>query len=276
MGFLQPDVVRQRWLSHVLCRRYGVVAFSPLLGVKLKGLSTENRTVWWAFGCLVSGESEILGSWTVNVDADVPKVVFGDLYSRGAEFIRCGLGDLKPVEAAFQGTFRNATLYPSIEQAVASAVAGVRPMHRTAMDGLLRALAGAGDELASTALLSGNSSEFFRQKYPGILAAWDEAVAGFQPLFVLPEPYRRLVRSVDRTAMGLQERLTRSMDRHGPFADSADAFDFVVDWLMRADLRLERDRNDLLLARGRGPAPRRSPLLSAGVGATAPAQGTLP
>lgn len=249
MKSLDPNLQRERWLSRALCRRYAVVAFISLVLPPLKNQLGENRTIWWAFGCLIKGECEVLGAWNLDAKAATTTEVFGNLHNRGVEFVRCGLGDLANVEAGFLATFRMAAVYPSIEQSLASAIGFTKPRHRAAMASLLHAAineSGAGRATVSEPEIS---SEDLRQKYPGILERWDETAAAFEPLFSLADPYRRFVRSVDRAAIGMQERLVKAMHRHGPFADSAEAFDFVVDWLVRADLRLMRDAEAKELAR---------------------------
>jgi transposase-like protein len=249
MKNFELEVQRERWLNHTLCRRYAAMVFSTIADLPLNGRPPENRTISWAFGCLVNGESECLGAWILDGTSATPANMFGDLHHRGVEFIRCGLGNLGDVEAAFNACFRNAVLYPSIEQTIAAAVGAVRPRHRAAMSGLLRASLGDADEPMGAVALAGFSSDELRQKYPGILGTWGEAVARFQPLFELPEPYGRLVRSVDRTAIRMQERLMRAIQRHGPFVDLAAAFGFVVDWLWRADLCIQRVGMDVALMR---------------------------
>lgn len=228
----------ERWLSRALCRRYAAVVFSTLSAPVPTNQLAKDRTICWAFGCLVKGESEILGAWDLDAWPASMDEVFGDLNNRGVEFLRCGLGSPGSIEAAFLATFRMGAAYPSIEQTLADFLDKVRPYHRPAMARLLRATID--DPLADPATVASLrfSSEDLRQKYPGILEQWRESASGFQPLFSLPEPYRQLARSVDRDAIAMQERLRKVIHRHGPFDDSAQAFDFVVDWLMRADLRL--------------------------------------
>lgn len=249
MKNLEPSVRRERWLTRALCRRYAAVVFSTLSEPTLQNQPFKNRTICWAFGCLVKGEAEILGAWHLDEAAKTTHDVVLDLHNRGVEFLRCGLGDLRGVEVSFLNTFRMAALYPSIEQALAALRDTVRPFHRPAMSRSLRETIGDPTDTPSTVAALRFSSEELRQKYPGILEQWNETVAGFQPLFALPEPYRQLVRSVDRTAIGLQERLMGAIHQHGPFPDSGEAFDFVVDWLVRADLRLMRDAEAEELAR---------------------------
>lgn len=241
MKFFDLTSQRERWLNRALCRRYAVLAFISLSVPPLANQLGENRTIWWAFGCLIKGECEVLGAWNLDAEAVTTTEVFGNLHNRGVEFLRCGLGDLADVEAGFLATFRMAAVYPSIEQSLASVIGSVKPRHRTEMADVLRAAIDESGLGLHTVSQSAIASEDLRQKYPGILKRWGESVAAFQPLFSLPDPYRRLVRSVDLAAAGMQERLVKAMHRHGPFADAAETFDFVVDWLMRADLRLARD-----------------------------------
>ncbi|MFG6417202.1 transposase [Roseateles sp. DC23W] len=232
-----PIKPRERWLTRALCRRYAAVVFSTLAVPALADGSTSNRTICWAFGCLVKGESEILGAWVLPESPATMAEVFGDLHNRGVEFVRCGVGPLDGAEAEFLATFKMAAMYPSIEQPLAALLDRVRPFHRPAIVMHLRAMAGDLPDGRATVAMLRFSSEDLRQKYPGMLEQWGEAVSGFHALLSLPEPYRHLVRSVDRTAIGMQERLRKAVLHHGPFEDAAQAFDFVVDWLVRADLR---------------------------------------
>lgn len=241
MKYLDAHAAAERWLRRPLCRRYAVVVFGVLSKLELKTDPAVDRTICWAFGTLLNGDSEILGAWHSDMDAAIPSEVFGQLYHRGVEFVRCGLGNLACVESAFRAAFRNSATYPSIEQTLSATLADVKPGHRSAMSFLLRAAVGDPMDAAPTVASADISSAELRERYPKLTRQWDEAVALFQQLFALPEPYRRLVRSVDWAAAELQGRLERSIHRHGPFVDSEEAFDFVVAGLRRADLQLDRE-----------------------------------
>lgn len=268
MELLERNTRRGRWLRHPLCRRYAAVVFSTIAGLSPQGDASKSRTICWALGCLVKGESEILGVWSLEGLSAMPAVVFADLHNRGVEFLRCGLGDLGDVEVEFQGAFRNGAAYPAIEQVIAAALAKVKPMHRPAVEQLLRTRIDDHNGAQADVVPAGTSREDLRRKYRAILQQWDEAVAGLQPLFALPEPYRQLVRSLDRTAIRMQERLVRAIHRHGPFVDSADAFNYVVDWLLRADQRQMREAEAEHLARDAFglQTSRLAPVLGAAVG----------
>ncbi len=268
MRMLDPGVVRERWLSRALCRRYAAVVFSTIDEPPLKGGVSQSRTICWALGCLVKGEREILGAWQLDGMAAMPAVVFADLGIRGVEFLRCGLGDLGGLETEFHGAFRAGAIYPSPEQVIASTLREVRPVHRPAMLQLLRARID--DQIGRPVVdaAAGISSEVLGQQYPAILLRWGEAVAGFQPLQALPEPYCRLAFSLDGVAIRMQERLTRAIKRHDPFVDSADAFEYVVEWLLRADQRQMRQAEAEHLTRGAfgSQTGRFVPVLGAAVG----------
>lgn len=257
--------IPQTWLRRPLCRRYAVVAFSAASRLQVTGAVAPSRTVWWALGTLINGDCEILGAWNSNAEGAIPAEVFGGLYDRGVEYITYAAGDLAASQAAFSAAYPRAVLLPSIEQSLAAVLASVRSAHRTVMSGLLREAVGDPDCEPAAYSAPGISSEDLRQKYRSILAQWVEDVAGFQGLFALPQPYRRLIGSVDRAAAELQARLTRAMIRNGPFIDQAEAFDFVANWLERADLRLERERRRVLLAtEAQGSQPRRGLPTTAG------------
>lgn len=277
MECFHPTVMRERWLTHTLCRRYAAVSFRTVSEFRFESGAHENRTICWAFGCLVNGDSEILGAWTGEDEPETVRVAIQDLYYRGVEFVRCGLG-LRTGEAQFLATFRGSTVYPSIEQSMASALKAARPMHRPAMSRLLRASIGNPAVMEVPVTSPEISSEDLRHKYPALFSQWDETVAAFRRVLVLPEPYRRHALSVDQTAAELQGRLTGSIFRHGPFADSAEAVNFVVDWLVRNDLRLVRERAEQVLRASdvRSVLSHRVDLLSGTAGASTMAQGGLP
>jgi len=236
-------VETQRWLRRPLCRRYAVVVFSTISKVPVETDLDASRTISWSLGTLLNGDREVLGLWYSDAGGGVPPTVFSELYHRGAEYITCGLGDLAGAQDAFGSAYPRGVLLPSAEQLLAAALASVKPRHRPIVSSLLRAAVADPTEVLRTVSPSEISSADGRESYPKLLKQWDEAVAGFQPLFALPELYGHLARSVDRTAMEVQQRLTRAIRRHGPFADSVEAFGFVAAALQRAERRLDREVN---------------------------------
>lgn len=235
------------WPGRPLCRRYAVVVFGTAQLKRATGALVP-RTFWWALGTLINGDREILGVWNSNEEGAIPSDVFGCLYDRGVEYITYSMGDLAASRPAFLGAYPRAVLLPSVEQSLVAAVASVSRTDRFGMSGLLRAAAADPADGPAMVSSSGIASADLRERYPKLMRQWDEAVAVFQPLFALPEPYRQLVRSVDRTAIEVQERLMRVIRRHGPFVNDDEAFEFVADALQRADRQLHREREARLLA----------------------------
>jgi transposase-like protein len=247
-----------------------VVVFSTASRLPGTVAVVPNRKICWALGTLVNGDCEILGAWNSNEGGVTPAEVFGRLYDRGVEYVTYAVGDLPSLQPAFIEAYPRGVELPSIEQVLADALSSVRSADRPAMAHLLRA-AVADPAPPETVVSPGISSADWRERYPKILEQWGEAVAVFQPLFALPEPYRRLVRSVDRTAMEVQERLMRAIHRHGPFADASETFAFVAAALQRADRMLERERQARRLARDACPLPsgRIGPISGRALGAPA-------
>lgn len=270
MNNLDAVVDSDRWLCRPLCKRYAVVVFSTASRLPGTVAVAPNRKICWALGTLINGDCEILGAWSSNDEGVIPAEVFGRLYDRGVEYVTYAVGDLAALQPAFVEAYPRAVELPSIERILAASLASVRSVHRPAMAHLLRA-AVADPDAPETVAAPGISSADWRERYPNILERWGEAVAVFQPLFALPEPYRRLGRSVDRTAMDVQERLMRAIHRHGPFADASKAFAFVAAALQRADRQLERERQARRLARDACPLPsgRMGPISGRALGAPA-------
>lgn len=232
--------IPETWLRRPLCRRYSVVLASTFPNMRLRTSEEQTSAICWALGTLINGDREILGAWKLDEQGAIPAEVFGGLYDRGVEYITYVSGNLAASQPAFVVAYPRAIQMPSIEQSLAAVLASVRPAHRSAMSCLLRTAAANPAEQV-TVSLPGISSAEWRERYPRILEQWCEAVAAFQPLFSLPEPYRQLVRSVDQTAIDVQERLMRAIQRHGPFVDVDEAFDFVAVALQRADRQLYRE-----------------------------------
>jgi len=249
MRIVEPNSAATNFLSRPLCRRYAVIVLTRISTLPVKAEADQSRTFCWAYGTLINGDAEVLGAWNSDGEQPIPVKVFGNLRDRGVEFVAHGVGNLIGAESAFMGTFGRAMLLPSIEQSVASTVAAVKPAHRAAVSNLLRAALGDADRAPSSVAPDEISRAVLRERYPKLLRQWDEAVAPFQPVAALPEPYRSLVRSADRTAFELHERLMKAIHRHGPFVDSVEAFDFVASALMRADRQYQRGAREGRLAR---------------------------
>jgi len=244
-------VGRNGWPSRSLCKRYAVVVFSATSRIPITGAVAPNQKIGWALGTLINGDRELLGAWYLNGDGVIPAEVFGHLYDRGVESITYAAGELAASKVGLLATYSRAVLLPSIEQSFAAALGTVSTSRRAAALALLRA-ATADVAQPPPDAISGISRFDGCERYRGILEHWAEAVAVFEPLFALPEPYRQLVRSVDRTAAEVQERLMRAIHRHGPFIDASEAFEFVAAALQRADLQFERERRAKRLARDTG------------------------
>lgn len=252
----------EKWLVRPLCRRYVAVVLSTSL-IPFRGSTGRPRAVRWALGSLIDGEVEVLGAWpTESESGPAPELMFGELQARGAEFIRFGVGHLVGVEDEFTRLFGHGDVVASIECELESVLASVPPRYRLEVSRHLRAAADAATQEAGLSQLAEFQGSRLGERYPEVVRHWSDALAGFEPIYRLHPRLRGLVRSADRTAADMRERLTRAILRHGPFVDSDAALAFVADTLLRTEQRLDRARAAALAARqaaqasvAAGPAP---------------------
>lgn len=157
------------------------------------------------------------------------------------------------VGVGLQDCFPNATSLCSVEWSVNEAIRLLKARQRPAAERAIRNVIDAGSLDEAHTRMSKVQLSPLGERYPSVVQLWGEALARFEPLFALPEPVRQLVRSADRTAMEVHERLTRAIHRHGPFSDSAAALDFVEDALLRAERRLDRQWAAAMAGEAWGP-----------------------
>lgn len=231
-------------MQHVrpLCRTYAVVVFNRQ-SVPVFEVDLYSSEIQWAIGCLKNGEAEVLGVWRrlTSDKAAVPDGVLAEMHDRGVQFIETGIGP------GLQGgtlapLFANARCLDSVEQAVDSLADLMRPRHRGAFVSLMRGCVETADAASARTELARIQGSDLGERYPAVVRLWREALAGFTPIFSLSEQLRALIRSTDQRAAEVRGQLTRAISRHGPFADSAVALDFVATSLARTEQRWDRER----------------------------------
>ncbi|HEV6967942.1 MULTISPECIES: transposase [Roseateles] len=258
-GGWRPVAAHQR----PLCRRYAAVVLRRTAvpveapeGVILQALR-------WAVGCLSNGELELLGVWIVpHGSVTVPILPVADLNVRGVVEIGIGVGTAGEIGQTPANSFPRVRNVASVEQILESVLASVPPRYRLEVSRHLRAAADAATQEAGLSQLAEFQGSRLGERYPEVVRHWSDALAGFEPIYRLHPRLRGLVRSADRTAADMRERLTRAILRHGPFVDSDAALAFVADTLLRTEQRLDRARAAALAARqaaqasvAAGPAP---------------------
>ncbi|WP_415655590.1 transposase [Roseateles sp.] len=256
-----------RWLTRPLCRRYVGAVFCSTPTSSVANGRRESAVIFWGLGRLATGEVDVVGAWlSREMGTPAPASMFGDLRSRGAEFIRLGVGNLEGVDNAFKQIYRHSEFVPSMEQELEAVLALVALRHRATVAGQLRAVAEAKEADARRAGLEKFQASCLGERYPEVAERWARALAGFEPIYKLSAQLRGLVRSADRTAAEVRGRLTRAILRHGPFVDSTAALEFVATTLDRAEQRLDRERAVAVAAREAGSTTlRRHPPIAGAV-----------
>jgi len=259
------------WAEKLLCRRYAAVVFSTARTTVRNGGAVFEQPIHWALGGLDRGEHELLGAWAPPDPDGAAASTFHELYLRGAEFVRFSVGEFPmALSAATTGT-RVAGSAPSVEQMLAATLAPLMARHRSVMGDRLREISEASDLEAAFAVLSAIERSNLGERYPAVMRQWREALARLEPLFALPESLRSLVRSADRTAMEVHERLTTAIHRHGPFVDAVAAREFVASALQRAERRLDHGRLSATVRSGTPAALRGRRLPGSGPSLAVPA-----
>lgn len=227
--------------SRLLCRRYLVAVFRSV-DVAVPTSPGSWVSIHWGFGCSRDKEFELLGAWgQTGADAPLSPELVADLESRGVERIRCLVSNPLAVRDSKRGDeLLGMSALPSIAQAMAVSAAMAAPRHRQAVASALQLVVGASGSAVASLVLSDFECGPWGQKYPQIVALWRLALVHWQPLFDLPASSRRVVLSGDRMATETHGTLERAIARHGSFANSAEALEFVCGVLLRAERRLER------------------------------------
>lgn len=231
-------------MAGLLCCNYLAVFFDWLQMPWHCAQGVPTRGLLWALGAHRDGQGEVLGVWPAPaVRSFAWQEAFADLKIRGVESIRLAVGSQSAcVEGGLPVVPFGATGLPSIEQTFAATLVQVAPRHRGAVELALRAVAAAGSGEAAGAALTAFERGQRGEKYPQVVAQWRLALAQWASLFALPASLRRMLVSGDRTAANLHRSLVRAIDRHGSFANQAEALDFVIDALLRAERRLDHAR----------------------------------
>lgn len=234
----------RRWREKPLRRRYAVVVFHTVAITVLDEHGPSAHHVQLALGQLNSGEYESLGAWScLNGNAAISSRALADARARGAEFICCAVGaNLDHEEGGLTAVFPHTQVLKSPERLLAVAIASLPPGQRRSVEEFLRASADAQDQDDAQAELGRFQRSDLGARYPDVVQFWGDVLARFEAAAKLSAPMKALVRSADQTAMEVQERLTKEIKRHGPFVDAAEALDFVSGALMRAERRLDRER----------------------------------
>jgi len=216
------------WAAVPLCHRYHVVQLNSL-NVSLERDASESHV--WAVGFLGEDESEALGTWPGS-----SREIFDDLKHRGVEKIRFLVCD-DPSElradacAAYPGT----TVLPSLGHLLQQSVARVASRHRRLLTDAIGNIGLHSTFDAARDALSELAAGPFGAAYPAVVERWATAVTDLEPLYALTLRLRRVLLKGDDVVQQLQQRVTRAVDRHGPFDDRESALAFVTAELRRAE-----------------------------------------
>jgi putative transposase len=223
------------WQTRPLCFRYEVLLLDALRVEIQEGGVARDKTIHLALGMHAESEPEVLD---LRLEQNADGFPFWleicqQLKCRGVEHIRIVMADgpawPKGLPEAFQATFPatklQASPVPTIRLSLSEATQRDRKPLAAALRPIHAAASAAAAQVALKALVAGP----WGAKYPSIAKRWQAAWQPLLPLFALPRKVRRLALEAVDTTETLHLRLSRAIDRHGPFAGDREATMFV--WL---------------------------------------------
>jgi putative transposase len=228
-----------QWQTRPLCFHYVVVLFDALHVQIQDGGVVRDKTIHLTLGMHEESAPEVLGLW-LEPNAGPPfwLEVCRQLKDRGVERVRNVMADgpnwPKSLPEAVQATFPATTVQASPVPLIRHSLSEATRADREPLAAALRPVHTAASAAAAQAALDALASGPFGAKYPPLVKRWQAARQPLLPLFALPRGVRRLaVQAVD-TIQYVHVRLSRKIERHGPFAGDREATVFVWRALRRA------------------------------------------
>jgi transposase-like protein len=212
--------------SGLLCRRYLILhAASATVRVQRRGQPSE--AIAYGLGVLQDGDAEVFVVSGASVD-------WAELRVRGVESMRFIVSPDLGLASEVSGVIEGASVLPSLQGLLAEHTAGMPSRLLASAAPALEQVCSALTARAARKALGRASSAEWAAAHPVQLAQWSDAVSRLGPFYALPARLRRVLRWADACAAALQGTLVRAIDRHGPFADLAEAESFVAEVLVRA------------------------------------------
>jgi len=225
------------WSTMALCRHYfSLHVEEQPVDVQVAGGGSAELTVSWAAGVLADGDWEVLGAW--------PAAAAGPAFWRGVweEFDDRGVDKVTWLCTADGDA---PALHPTAKV--------LTPFRRVLRNGYVPAVSRVAD-LGAEARRTVRETSGVRRlrvvlarllpKYGADEAAvlapdWLDVLEQFQAFYAQCPQRRAVVRKGDEVVEQLSRLLSRSVVRHGPFANPEAATSFLASTLARAEQRLQ-------------------------------------
>jgi putative transposase len=212
------------WQNRPLDRIYPVILIDAIV-VKIRDGHVANRPVYVAMGINLDGERDVLGLWVGPSGGEGAKfwmTVLTELRNRGVydTFIVCCDG-LKALPESIRATWPLAEVQLCVVHLVRSALRYTSKRHWAQVCREMREIYTA-PTLAAAEARFGEFADTWREKYPAMIATWENSWAGFVPFLEFPVELRTIVYTTNAIE-SLNARFRKAVRHRGHFPNEQSA-----------------------------------------------------
>ena len=206
------------WQARPLDRVYPVILIDAIV-VKVRDGQVANRPIYVAIGVNMDGERDVLGLWVGPTGGEGAKYwagVLGELRNRGIQdtFIVCCDG-LKGLPDAIRATWPLADVQLCVVHLVRSALKYTAKQHWAQVCREMREIYTA-PSLDAAEVRFGEFADAWRDKYPAMIATWENSWNDFVPFLDFPIELRQLVYTTN-SIESLNSRFRKAVRHRGHF-----------------------------------------------------------
>ena len=228
------------WQNRPLDRLYAVVLIDAIV-IKVRDAQVANRPVYVAIGVNLDGERDVLGLWLGPTGGEGAKQwmsMLTELKNRGAldALIVCCDG-LKGLPDAIRVTWPDATVQTCVVHLVRNSLRYASKKHWGAITKAMRAIYTASTVEAAEARFD-TFAEEWRETYPAMINAWENAWGEFVPFLEFPVELRTIVYTTNAIE-SLNARFRRAVRHRGHFPNEQAALKVL--YLVATRRRVNRD-----------------------------------
>lgn len=208
----------EAWQTRPLEPIYAVVLIDAIV-VKVRDTQVANRPVYVAIGVNMDGERDVLGLWIGPTGGEGAKrwmTMLTELRNRGVQdvLITCCDG-LTGLPDAIRTVWPDTTVQTCVVHLVRNTLRYVSKKYWGQITSQLREIYTAPTVPAAEALFA-DFAEQWREKYPAMIASWENSWGEFVPFLEFPPELRRIVYTTN-SIESLNARFRRAVRHRGHF-----------------------------------------------------------
>jgi transposase-like protein len=212
------------WQTRPLDGVYAVLLIDAIM-IKVRDTAVANRPVYVAIGVNLDGDRDVLGLWIGPTGGEGAKqwmTMLTELKNRGVSdaLIVCCDG-LKGLPDAIRATWPQATVQTCVVHMVRNSLRFASKKDWPALTRAMREIYTA-DTVKAAEVLFAEFAKAWREKYPALIASWENAWNEFVPFLAFPKELRRIVYTTNAIE-SLNARFRRAVRHRSHFPNEQAA-----------------------------------------------------